>query len=278
MGTKSSFFRAFVEGQTISDGRIVTAEMIDQAVETFSLDTYTPGINIEHLSGFSPEPPFNRYGDVVAVKAQTDTVTIAGKEEQRRALYAQVDALDSLVTLSKSGQKPFPSVELTGDYAGTKKVGLLGLAFTDNPASIATQKLQFSRAAAVHGSLVVPGAEAVAIEFAAQPADSAGIAAAIKAGFAGVAQMFSRTEPEKPKDDPKQPANDNFDPAAFATAMGDKLSTTFSDLLKPVADAQAATARDLAALTVKLEKTEAPGFSRGPSPGGTAAAGEMTDC
>ena len=36
MGTKSKFFRAFVEGNKISDGRTITAGMIDEIVATFN--------------------------------------------------------------------------------------------------------------------------------------------------------------------------------------------------------------------------------------------------
>lgn len=57
MGTKSKLFRVFVEGETISDGRKVTAEIVDQCVETFNTETYSPRINIEHVPGYSPEPP-----------------------------------------------------------------------------------------------------------------------------------------------------------------------------------------------------------------------------
>ena len=45
MGTKSKPFRAFVEGETISDGRKVTPEMIDECVATFAPATYSPRIN-----------------------------------------------------------------------------------------------------------------------------------------------------------------------------------------------------------------------------------------
>jgi hypothetical protein len=104
---KSKFFRAFVEGQTISDGRKIEGPWIDQIVETFHAETYTPRINVEHLSGYSPEPPFNGYGSVIAVKAQTDDITIAGTVEKRRALYCQVDANDQLVALVAANQKPY---------------------------------------------------------------------------------------------------------------------------------------------------------------------------
>lgn len=280
MGTKSKFFRALVEGQTISDGRTVTADMIDQAVETFNRETYTPGINIEHLKGFSPQPPFNRYGDVFAVKGQSDDIPVDGKTEKRRALYLQVDALDQLVELSNSGQKPFPSVELTGDYAGTGKVGLVGLAFTDNPASIATEKLSFSRSAAVHRTIYSTGTEGVTIEFDATPVEAGGIAAAIEAGFAKIASKFSSSKVEEPKKDaPKPPANDNgFDAKAFATDFGAIVADQIAAAVKPSNDALATIQTEFADLKAKLEKTPDTSFTRGPATGASPNAQFVTDC
>jgi len=270
MGTKSKFFRCFVEGNTISDKRAITAEMIDQIVETHNPETYSPRINVEHLKGYSPEPPFNGYGDVFAVRAQTDTITIDGKPEQRRALYAQIDANEQLVALGKADQKPYPSVELTDDYAGTGKVGLIGLAFTDSPASIATQRLQFSRTAP--GTVRAIGDDAVDLGF---PADSASLADQIKTGFAGLAALFKTGEAPKPKEEPKPvPANDNtFDVQAFSTAIGEQLVAA----IKPIADAQAAFETRFDALEGKLAKTEeSTSFARPLSTGG--GAGFVTDC
>jgi hypothetical protein len=269
MGKLSKFFRAFVAGQTISDGRTITDEMIDDIVATFDRETYTPRINIEHIAGYSPEPPFNAYGDVVAVRAQDDEINIAGTAEKRHALYVQIDATDQLVQLFERGQKPFPSVELTPDYSGAGKIGLVGLAFTDKPASIATQKPQFSRSAP--GTLFSSSTEAVSIEF--DGAGNTGIADAIAAGFAKVAAMFNRTgEHPEPKPEPKpKPANDNIDMAAFSTAIGEAVAAA----VKPAHDAIAATKADLASLKSQLEGTPA-GFSRPPATGG--AGQHLTDC
>ena len=234
MGTKSKFFRVFVAGNTISDGREITPEMIDQVVETFNAETYSPRINVEHIKGFSPEPPFNGYGDVCGVRAQDDEIVVAGKKETRRALYAQVDGNAQLVALTKANQKPYPSVELTESYSGTGKVGMVGLAFTDSPASIATQKLQFSRNAP--GTIHAHGADAVALEFEAAPVDSNGIAEAIATGFAKIATMFSRgadKAKEESKPEPKEAANDNFDVAAFSTAIGAHLQACFGSPMNP---------------------------------------------
>lgn len=277
MGTKSKFFRAFVAGNTISDGRTITPEMIGEIVKNFNVATYTPRCNVEHISGYSPEPPFNGYGSVVAVKSQIDDVEIGGKTEKRMALYCQVDGNDQLVGLAAKDQKPFPSVELTDNYAGTSTIGLIGLAFTDRPASIATQALQFSRHAP--GTVFGTAPEATALEFDAAPTDAKSIVGAIKDGFASVAAMFSAEkakEEPKPKDEPKPAANDN-DFSAFATAMGDQVAKSLTAALKPVTDAQTAMEARFTALETKLESTEAPnGFSRAPSTGGAGAI--LTDC
>lgn len=273
MGTKSKFFRAFVAGNTISDGRTITPEMIDQIVETFNVVTYTPRVNIEHMAGYSPEPPFNGYGSVIAVKAEDVDVTIDGKVEKRRALYCQVDGNDQLVKLAKAEQKPFPSVELTDSYAGCGKVGLVGLAFTDRPASVATEALKFSRNAP--GTVFAAADEAAEIEFEAVQA-SVTIADSIVAMFSAAAARItgSKADDKPPVEEtpaPKEPANDNF------SAAMSQLGTQFATALKPITDAQTAMDARFTKLEEQLASTEAPGtFSRKPATGaGTAI---VTDC
>jgi hypothetical protein len=277
MGTKSKFFRAFVAGATISDGRVITDEMIDQVVTTFNAETYSPRINIEHVAGYSPQPPFNGYGDVVAVKAQTDSFMIDGKAEDRKALYLQVDANDQLVTLGKADQKPFPSVELTPNYAGTDKIGLIGLAFTDTPASIGTQRLQFSRTAP--GTVFAASPDAVALEFETSPADPAKVEGAVAGFFSALAATLrgGKAEPVTPPPAPTPtPANDNFDAAAFTTQVGTAVSQSIAAALKPITEAHTALQGQFATLQAKLEATPDTSFSRLPANGG---AGDLvTDC
>lgn len=273
MGTKSKLFRVFVEGETISDGRKISAEMIDECVANHNVATYTPRINIEHIAGYSPEPPFNGYGDVIALSASTDDFVIGGKTEKRRALYAQVDANDQLVKLAKADQKPFPSVELTPSYAGTGKFGVIGLAFTDTPASIGTERLQFSHRAP--GSVFASATDAVAIEFeAGQPDASAGLFAAMTAFFTkwtGGPATTPATPPATETIPP--PANDNFAEvregmglmAAAITALGTKIDTDVGGVRA-----------EFGTIKTRLESTEQPGFSRTPAPGGSTAI--VTDC
>jgi hypothetical protein len=276
MGTKSKPFRVFVEGETISDGRKITAEMIDECFATYNGITYTPRINIEHIAGYSPEPPFNGYGDVIAVEAKTDDFTIAGKVEKRRALYAQVDANDQLVALASKDQKPFPSVELTPNYAGTGKFGLIGLAFTDTPASIGTQRLQFSHRAP--GTVFASATDAIAIEFEAKAAEQEKVESIVDRLFAAVTAKFKPTEPEKPKPEEKpKAANDNFDVGTFTTELQAAVAGSITAALKPVVDANTALQRDFTTLQSKLAATEQPGFSRPPASGG-GNVGNLTDC
>ncbi|ATI81474.1 GPO family capsid scaffolding protein [Sphingobium yanoikuyae] len=281
---KSKFFRAFVEGFTVSDGRKIEASWIDDIVATFNIANYTPRINVEHIKGYSPEPPFNGYGDVVAVKAQTDEFTIDGQTVRRRALYVQVEPNDQLIAMRAKGQKPFPSVEISPDFAGTGKIGLTGLGLTDNPASLGVEafnfaalKPMFDARKSAPNNLFSEAFEAVEIEMEDLPTDSNGIAAAIAAGFASVAAKFTGSK-EKPQEQPEtpKPANDNgFDAAAFSTAMGEQVAAA----IKPISDGLTKMQGDFTALQTRLESTEHPGsFSRQPATGGGGNSALLTDC
>ncbi|MFT3967090.1 MAG: GPO family capsid scaffolding protein [Sphingobium sp.] len=276
---KSKFFRVFVEGFTASDGRKIEASWIDEIVSTFNPATYTPRINCEHIKGFSPEPPFNAYGSITAVKAQTDEIEIDGQTQRRRALYAQIEPNEQLLKINKAGQKIFTSVEITPDFSGTGKVGLVGLAVTDNPASLGTEALSFSGlkpmfdARKQHPDNLFSAAIETSIVMEAETTDGAGIADAIKSGFAGLAAMFTRSEPEKPRDEPKAANDNSFDVAAFSTALGEQVAAA----IKPVADGLASLQADFATVQDKLAKEPQPNnFSRQPATGGQSNI--KTDC
>lgn len=279
---KTKWFRCFVEGATASDGRVIEADWIDQIVANFNIATYMPRVNCEHIKGFSPEPPFNAYGDVTEVKASTDDIVIDGKTEKRRALYARVEANDQLVAIRKKGQKAFPSVELSPDFAGTGKVGLVGMAVTDNPASLGTEALNFSALKPMfdgrkqHPSNFFTAAEADTIELEAAPEAGLGatIAAAIAQGFSSLG--FGKKEETTPPvvETPKAPANDNFDVAAFSNVIG----TQIENAVKPLADGLTSLNAEFATIKGKLETTESTSFSRDPATGGGGNVAHETDC
>lgn len=147
---KTKFYRVAQSGPTI-DGREITPAQIDQMAESYNPETYGARIWIEHLRSLLPaDTPFKAYGDVLALKAETDA-------EGRRVLLAQVDATDDLVELSKARQKVFWSIEMDPNFASTGKAYMAGLAVTDTPASLGTEMLKF----AVAHSSTLPAAQAL---------------------------------------------------------------------------------------------------------------------
>lgn len=288
---KTRFFRIAVEGGT-TDGRTIEREWIDQMAAGYNPATYTARINCEHLRGFSPDAPFNAYGSVVALKAEDVTIEINGKPEKRRALFAQLDPNDQLLAINKKGQKLFTSCEVSTNFGGTGKAGLVGLAVTDSPASLGTEMLQFAAGQGANNPLAArkadkanlfTAAEEASIEL--EPEDAGGDSFLTKLGgiLDGFASKFSAKSEEKkeePKPAPKQetppaPANDNF--SAFAKEIGTVVKDAIQAYAAANDQAVAKLGTDLAALTAKLETAEAPGFSRKPATGGNAAA-LATDC
>ncbi|CAI6141073.1 capsid protein [Acinetobacter baumannii] len=136
---KSKFFRVAVAGST-TDGRVIEATWIQQMADSYDPNTYTALGNLEHYRGFSPSSEFGTYAKVTALKAEE--VEINGTK--KLALFAQVDAFDQLIALHNAGQKLFTSIEVNPNFADTGKAYLVGLAFTDTPASLGTQIMEFA--------------------------------------------------------------------------------------------------------------------------------------
>lgn len=136
---KSKFFRVAVAGST-TDGRVIEATWIQQMADSYDPNTYTALGNLEHYRGFSPSSEFGTYAKVTALKAEE--VEINGTK--KLALFAQVDAFEQLLELHQRGQKLFTSIEVNPNFADTGKAYLVGLAFTDTPASLGTQIMEFA--------------------------------------------------------------------------------------------------------------------------------------
>lgn len=128
-------FRVAREGQTV-DGRTLTRQEIIDMASTYNPAEYGARINIEHISGYSPTPPFNAYGDVVLADHAI--------EDGLACLYNTVSALPNFIDLNKAGQKIYPSIEFIRDFAGSGKAYQVGLAMTDTPASRGTEPAKFS--------------------------------------------------------------------------------------------------------------------------------------
>ncbi|MDQ0250979.1 hypothetical protein J2W22_003043 [Sphingomonas kyeonggiensis] len=210
---KTKFFRVAVEGPTV-DGRTIERAWIDQMVGNFNTATYTPRINLEHIPGFSPEPPFNAYGDVIELRSQDDELQIDGKPKKLRSLYARFEVNDQAVKVNSADQKVFTSVEIAPNYAGTGKAGLVGMAMTDTPASLGTERLAFS--AKVSGNALSAAHETnLAFEAPEPPAPDSEVTTLAKS-FTAFLKSFSKTpEEQTPTPTPAPtpapaPANDNM--------------------------------------------------------------------
>ena len=136
---KSKFFRVAVAGST-TDGRVIEATWIQQMAKNYNPETYTALGNLEHFRSISPDSTFGSYAKVIALKAEE--VEINGAKKW--ALFAQVDAFDQLIELHQRGQKLFTSIEVNPNFADTGEAYLVGLAFTDSPASLGTQIMEFA--------------------------------------------------------------------------------------------------------------------------------------
>lgn len=127
------------EGAT-TDGREIQRDWITGAAESFNPRLYGARVNIEHIRGIAPNSDFGSYGDVVALKAEEiKDGPLVGK----MGLFAQIEPTDALIELNRKKQKVYSSIEINPNFADTKTPYLIGMAVTDNPASLGTDYMRF---------------------------------------------------------------------------------------------------------------------------------------
>ncbi|WP_424406148.1 GPO family capsid scaffolding protein [Pasteurella sp. PK-2025] len=137
--TQSKWFVVATEGAT-TDGRTINRAWIEQMAKNYDLKTYGARINLEHLKFryfWKDEPHSKAYGDVIALKTQET-------EDGKLQLLAQIDPTDDLVKLNKDRQKVYTSIEVDPNFSDTGEAYLVGLAVTDEPASLGTEMLKFA--------------------------------------------------------------------------------------------------------------------------------------
>lgn len=143
MATKAKRFRIAVEGAT-TDGRVIFRDWISQMAKSYDPTMYGARINMEHIRGYAPDSSFRRFGDVTAVEAEE---IVDGPLKGKLALYGYIDPTDELVAITKARQKIYTSIEVNPEFADTGEAYLIGLAVTDDPASLGTEYLSFSATA-----------------------------------------------------------------------------------------------------------------------------------
>ncbi|MDN4056325.1 GPO family capsid scaffolding protein [Massilia sp. YIM B02763] len=134
---KTKFFRIAKEGAT-TDGRTIEREwLVEMAANYDPVNVYGARINLEHFRGVIPDSPFKAYGDVLALETREEA-------DGKLGLYAQIKPTPDLVAMTKAGQKVYTSCEINPKFADTGEAYLVGLAVTDNPASLGTEMLAFA--------------------------------------------------------------------------------------------------------------------------------------
>ncbi|QQN73185.1 GPO family capsid scaffolding protein [Croceicoccus sp. YJ47] len=290
MPKRSKFFCIAVEGATC-DGRTLDRGALEEMAETYDPKTYTARINMEHIRGFSADAPFNAYGDVVALETRDVEIQLGGKTETKLGLFAQVDALDTLIELNGKGQKLFSSVELNPNFAGTGKAYLQGLAVTDSPASLGTEVMQFAAKASTNpfaerkvekGNFFSAAHAVTGLEFSDgknDPAETTALLAEAKGLFASMKQFFAGHPAPTEKEEPEvpEPANDNI--AAFnALANGvNKLAAAVEQQGKDLTASFNQLRSDHDTLKASVENTDKGGTQR-PLASGQNANFARTDC
>lgn len=259
-------------GSTV-DGRTIDDKMIREMATSYDAKTYGARVNIEHIRGISGDGPFHAYGDLVELSSGEVEVNFNGKIEKRLALYGVFDMGENAKALNDAGQKVYPSIEIAENFGGKGFAYCMGVALTDSPASIATERLQFNRVDPSRINLTSD--QAALLEFVEEATGSSAAADGFFSKLTELLKAFS-TKPAPMVDpaaaaDPAKPAT--LDLAAltlmlegFAKQMDSALSAQQLAATKQI---EVLTAR-ITALAAQLENTPAPGHLSRPLSTGNA--------
>lgn len=290
---KTRFFRVAVEGAT-TDGRHIERAWIEQAARNYSTEKYAANINLEHIKGILPggtQPggvagsPFGNYGSVVALKAEAIS---GGPLNGKMALYAQVDPTAELVALNKQSQKLYPSCEINPNFATSGEAYLVGLAVTDDPASLGTERFEFSAKSTANtfakrkqaaDNVLTATSEDMGFSLELEPEQEPTPAEGVAAFTAALKEAFSFLKPAAPATPaatsvPASPAP--VDQSAAVAAVLEKFSVGLDKVMTAQATEIAGVKTQLADLTAKFANTPAPGQGRDPATGGNGTV--ATDC
>ncbi|MCM2317959.1 MAG: GPO family capsid scaffolding protein [Pseudomonas sp.] len=254
----SDWKRVATSGKT-ADGRTIAAQDLRDMAENYDPALYTATIWYEHIRYFGS------LGTVAALKAED---VDGGKV----ALFAQLQPNDTLLRLNKEGQKLFASVEIQPNFSDTGKAYLSGMAVTDEPASVGTEALHFSRRAGAgnhFGNLEPLG------DLSAQSDDEAAAVSFFTRLFAslGLGQAATSASPATPNSE--STPMDQKTVEAFASAV-EKLGTVATRLEQSAATFAAQTPAGTGT-TTQPAATGADGQAAGSGTGQQPAASVSTE-
>ena len=225
-------FRVAKAGPT-SDGRFIKPEWLTDIAETYDPNLYTARIFIEHIRGVTADSAFFCGGDVVAVEAHKND---AGE----MCLYAEIKPNDKFKELNQADQKVFPSIEVVPNFNNSGKYYLGGLGATDSPASLATEKFQFSANSNFAGGItgknnVYMGEELSVAEIFDEPEPASSMDEVKLEGI--FSRIFSKlfgdktTQPvAQASEASAQPAVPNIDVSVFASSAAHE----FAEAVRPI--------------------------------------------
>ncbi|HDE0959342.1 GPO family capsid scaffolding protein [Klebsiella pneumoniae] len=258
-------FRVAVSGNTV-DGREIQPQHLRDAAANYNLNVYAARVNIEHFLSPYPGSDFGAMGDVTALS--TEDIT-EGPLAGRTALYAEIDPSDRMVQMTDKGQKVYSSIELAPQFALNGKAYVVGLAMTDTPASLGTDRLKFAaqqRASVMafnnqqgEPPMITEAIEAEVIKLAAQRSDEG------KQWFNRVMGILGKGQ--KTDDQRFGQVHQAVEAVAQSQVdLGEQFSTAEQERQQDKAAIQKLTT-DLAALRQQLEGTDG-NFSQRPAAGG----------
>ena len=176
----TGWIKIATEGKTV-DGREIFRQWIADAADTYQTATYTALINWEHFRYYG------NFGEVIATKAQEN-------EDGKLCLFVQLSPNKRLLAQNSEGQSLFTSAEFTPNFADTGKAYLTGLAVTDSPASLGTERLSFSRKEKGDDTLEYCSCERVEMtEIISKEDQAAGL-------LSGLFALFNKQQPEEPEE------------------------------------------------------------------------------
>jgi hypothetical protein len=128
-------------GDTV-DGRVIPAQALTQAAETYNPELFTALIWLEHMR------MGGHLGKVLALKS-------APNDEGGVDLFAKLSPNRNYLAANNIYQEGwFSSMELTSNFRKTEKWYLTGLGATNEPASVATTEIRFAKQAENAGEIL----------------------------------------------------------------------------------------------------------------------------
>jgi hypothetical protein len=276
---KTKPFLLATAGSTV-DGRVIDDKMIDEMASSYDPKTYGARINIEHIRGISGGLPFRAYGDIVALSVGDVDVNFNGTTEKRKALYGVFDITADAKSLNEANQKVYPSIEIEPNFGGKGFAYCMGVALTDSPAAIATEKLQFNRARPGTINLTVDTAHALVAD------DADGVTTGGNALLSSMSAMLDKfTAAFAPKAETKPEPKVEENPAAPTAFDFSALRPLLAEFGNTVSASIDGLRTDIDALSEKVKKQEetlesAPAhtYRARPLAGGSRSSDVRTDC